>query len=365
MTTITADAIDLPNRPLPKQQPRNKLLLYTRRVLLGLLLALVVLGGLGVSYQALATAQDARAFPPPGQLVDMGGYMLHIHCLGTGSPTVILLDGLPSMSAVWAHVQPTVAQSTRVCSYDRAGGGWSDPGPKPRDAQQIAKELHTLLTKAEIAGPYVLVGQSFGGLYSRMYADLYPSEVIGMVLVDASHPDMWDRFPAQITAALRPPVWQANLMRLAMHLGLLRLTSGNAANCGLPARQCAEFQAFNVAKRWDAWSEEMFAPERDAQVRQTRNLGAIPLVVLTASDHSQDFTAQVSADFPEIQEDFEHTWQELQDELAKLSTNSLHRIIVGAGHASFQIDQKYVPETNTAILQIIEAVRTGQPLVTP
>jgi pimeloyl-ACP methyl ester carboxylesterase len=350
---------------LPPVSFMHRLFSWLKWALLGLLIGVAVLGMIGIIYQRVATALDARAFPPPGKLVDVGGYRLHIHCTGQApadSPTVILLDGLPSMSAVWANVQPTVAQATRVCSYDRAGGGWSDPGPNPRDAQQIATELHTLLAKADIAGPYVLVGQSFGGLYARMYADLYPGEVIGMVLVDASHPDMWDRFPAQITAALRPPIWQANLMRLAMHLGLLRLTSGNAANCGLPARQCAEFQAFNVAKRWDTWIEEMFAPNRDAQVRQTQSLGAMPLVVLTANDHSQDFAAQVSADFPEIEDQFEHTWQELQDELAMLSSNSLHRIIAGAGHASFQIDQKYVPATNTAILQVVEAARTGQPL---
>jgi pimeloyl-ACP methyl ester carboxylesterase len=356
------EATKIMNGQVQHQRPWNRLLVWTRRVLLGSLVALIVLSMIGVSYHAIATMRDARAFPPPGRLVDVGGYKLHIRCLGAGSPTVILLDGLPSMSAVWANVQPTVAQAARVCSYDRAGGGWSDPGPKPRDAQQIAIELHTLLANAEIAGPYVLVGQSFGGLYARMYADLYPSEVIGMVLVDASHPDMWERIPASITASLRPPVWQANLMRLAMHLGLLRLTSGKVANCGLPVQQCAEFQAFNVTKRWDSWVEEMFAPDRDAQVRQTQGLGAIPLVVLTASDHGQDFAAQVSVASPEIREQFEHTWQELQDELAMLSTNSRHRIIVGAGHASFQIDQKYVLETNMAILQVVEAARTGQPL---
>jgi pimeloyl-ACP methyl ester carboxylesterase len=358
----TIEATNTMNRPYQNQRPRNRWLVWTGRVLLGLLVTLVVLSVIGASYQTIATARDARAFPPPGQLVDVGGYKLHIRCLGADSPTVILLDGLPSMSASWANVQPTVAQTTRVCAYDRAGGGWSDPGPKPRDAQQIATELHTLLAKAELAGPYVLVGQSFGGLYARLYADRYPGEVSGMVLVDASHPDMWDRFPAQLAAALRPPPWQANLMRLAMHLGLLRLTSGDVADCGLPARQCAEFQAFNVAKRWDIWSEEMFAPDRDAQVRQTQRLGAMPLVVLTANDHSQDFAAQVSADSPELKDQFEPTWQELQDELAMLSTNSLHRISAGAGHASFQLDQKYVLELNTAILQVIEAARTGQPL---
>jgi pimeloyl-ACP methyl ester carboxylesterase len=130
-------------------------------------------------------------------MVDMGGHRLHIDCVGQGSPTVILESGLGNMSADWANVQPEVAKTTRVCTYDRAGTGWSEPGPEPRDPQQIARELHTLLGNARIDGPYVLVGQSFGGLYVRMYAARFPQEVEGMVLVDASHPDMWTRLPPE------------------------------------------------------------------------------------------------------------------------------------------------------------------------
>jgi pimeloyl-ACP methyl ester carboxylesterase len=132
---------------------------------------------------------------------------LHINCLGQGSPTVILESGLANMSADWANVQPLVAKGTRVCAYDRAGIAWSDPGPQPRDPGQIAGELHTLLGRAGIAGPYVLVGQSFGGLYVRMYAARYPDEVAGMVLVDASHPDMWQRLPAEVILLAKCSVW--------------------------------------------------------------------------------------------------------------------------------------------------------------
>lgn len=168
-------------RASPSQPQRNRWLVWSTRLLLGLLVSLMVLAGIGGTYQAIATARDQRTFPLPGKLVDVGGYRLHIHCTGQAladNPTVILLDGLPSMSAIWANVQSDVAQITRVCAYDRAGGGWSDPGPKPRDAQQIAGELHTLLAQAEIAGPYVLVGHSFGGLYARMYAGLYTGKLV-------------------------------------------------------------------------------------------------------------------------------------------------------------------------------------------
>ena len=130
------------------------------------------------------------------EMVVVGGHRLHIDCVGQGSPTVILESGLGTMSVDWANVQPEVAKTTRVCAYDRAGTGWSEPGPEPRDPQQIARELHTLLGNAGIDGPYVLVGQSFGGLYVRMYAAQYPKEVEGMVLVDASHPGHVDPPPA-------------------------------------------------------------------------------------------------------------------------------------------------------------------------
>jgi len=333
---------------------------WAGRVLLGLVITLVALAATGASYQAVATAIDQRTYPAPGQLVDVGGYRLHINCMGQGSPTVILESGLANMSADWGNVQPLVAEGTRVCAYDRAGIAWSDPGPQPRDPRQIAGELHTLLSRAGIAGPYVLVGQSFGGLYVRMYAARYSSEVAGMVLVDASHPDMWQRLPAEATATLTGPAWQATAMRLMARLGLFRLTNGDFANCGLPALQCAEERAFaSSSSKWDTWTAEMYAPERDAQVRDTGNMGARPLIVLTAGDHRRDFAAGISA---AAQMQFEDVWRELQTELAGLSINSVHRIVDGAGHQSLQLDHTSVPMTSAAILEVVEAARSGQPL---
>ena len=127
--------------------------------------------------------------PPPGQLVDLGGYRLHIHCEGMGSPTVVFDAGLGDWSTHWTAVQNLLKSDTRVCSYDRAGYGWSDPGPRPRDSQRIVTELHSLLEKAEIAPPYLLVGHSFGGLNMRLFASTFTGEVSGLVLVEASHPE--------------------------------------------------------------------------------------------------------------------------------------------------------------------------------
>jgi len=154
---------------------------------LGILsLSLVGLLLLGLSYQAIASAVDASHYPPPGKLVDIGGYRLHINCTGTGSPTVILDAGLGGTSLDWSKVQPAVAHFTRVCSYDRAGYGWSDTGPGPRTSQQIVKELHLLLVHAQVSGPYILVGHSLGGLNMRQYAYRYPGEVAEMVLLNAT-----------------------------------------------------------------------------------------------------------------------------------------------------------------------------------
>ena len=140
----------------------------------------------------LAQGGTVPARPAPlGRLVDIGGYRLHLYCTGSGSPTVILMHGFADFSFTWALVQPAVAQVTRVCSYDRAGRAWSDPGPPPRGLQRISDELHVLLGHSGERGPFILVGQSWGGLVPRLYQPQHPADVAGVVFVDASHEDMW------------------------------------------------------------------------------------------------------------------------------------------------------------------------------
>src|ERR687894_2835061 len=156
------------------------------KALLGLVVALLVLAVAGAIYQAIATRLAERAYPPPGEMVGVGGHRLHINCAGRGGPAVVLDAGSGGFSAQWVRVQREVAGTTRVCAYDRAGMGWSEIGPEPRDARQISGELHTLLSKAGIEGPYVLVGHSFGGMYMQTYAARYPEEVAGVALVDSS-----------------------------------------------------------------------------------------------------------------------------------------------------------------------------------
>jgi len=254
---------------------------------LGLVIGLVVLTGIAVIYQAFATQIYRRIYPPPGELVDVGGHTLHINCVGEGSPTVILESGSGANSTAWANIQPELADTTRVCAYDRAGTGWSEPGPGPGEPQQIAGELHTLLGNAGIDGPYVLVGHSFGGLYVLRYADLYPEEVEGMVLVDSSHPEQ------------------------------------SARSAGAQATH---------------ETSTLVLPS-------TQSLGDKPLAVITAG------------------EQHEPIWFELQDELAALSSDSVHRVVEGATHGSLLDDQGDAQVTSTAILEVVEAVHNGHPLM--
>ena len=181
-----------------------------------------------------------------------------------------------------------------------------------------------------------------------------------MLLVDSSHPDMWTRMPPEVAAALRPPAWQMRAMAYLARLGVTRLSGGDMSECGLPVRQCKEEQAyFATAQYLVTKRQEMYAPERDAQVRATRDLGDKPLVVLTAGDHSRDFAAGVS---PAARTRFEHTWYTLQSELAALSTDSNHRVVEGAGHSTLQTDREDAQETIAAIVRVVKAVRSDEPL---
>ena len=191
------------------------------RGLMGVFAVLVALGFSGSIYESVAEAADARAYPPPGQMVDVGGYRLHINCMGTGSPTVVIESGLGDWSASWSSwVQPQVAGTTRVCTYDRAGMGYSEPGPLPRTAARFADELHTLLQRAEIPGPYVLAGHSSGGLTVRVFAAAYPAEVVGVMLIDSVTPG-----PSAQADAPTSTGW-LSIATLPARIGLMRLLAG-------------------------------------------------------------------------------------------------------------------------------------------
>lgn len=351
MRTITAP--ETINQPLPKPWSHNRLLLWGGRVLL----LCLVLALTGASYQALASARDARTFPPPGQLVDVGGYKLHLHCMGAGAPTVILESGQANSLSVWAWLQPAVAKITRVCAYDRAGVGWSESSPQPRDAQHMATELHTLLTNAGIAAPYVLVGHSFGGLVTHVYAAQYPIELAGLVWLDVEHPEQWTRTPEgraqyqQILTLSRVGPWLARI-------GLVRLSDYFPRDRDLPPQAAAAFKAWVDTTRFMTINAAEFQAQlaSTAQAQAAGSLGALPLLVLTATDHGYP---------PESAQVMEAQWLTMQSELAALSTNHRQQIVAGATHGSLQVEQADAEITSAAIIHLVEAVRLGKALPPP
>ena len=335
----------------------NKLQLVLKwagRVLAWILIGVILLAIAGAIYQALATAADRRAYPAPGQLVDVGGHRLHVACTGQGSPTVILEAAADMMSADWGWIQPEIARQTRVCSYDRAGMGWSEAGPQPRDASQVSAELHSLLAKAAIDGPYILVGHSAGGLYVRIFADQYPQEVVGLVLVDPGHPDMEVRIPA-LAAQNQGDGRLVRTLQLLSYLGIPRLLGVGKSNAaGLPPQQAAEVNAsISRPGHWATLLALMQAtPASYAEVRDTGSLDARPLVVLSAG------TAWFERGAPP--DEARRIINELHDELTALSTNSSHRVVEGATHGSLVHDQDDAQAVIVAIEDVLSATRTGQ-----
>jgi pimeloyl-ACP methyl ester carboxylesterase len=324
-----------------------------KRMGLWLVVGILALAATGAVYQTIGTQMDIRAYPAPGQMIDVGGYKMHLYCTGAnadGSPTVIMETGLGSTSAAWAFVQPEVTKATRVCSYDRAGMGWSEPGPAPRDARHIAEELHTLLQNANVPSPYVLVGWSYGGLYLREFAGQYGDEVFGLVLLDSSHPDQWTSTP-QGQAQYETNAKIYSLAPTLARLGFMRVRGLMQPASGLPTPYDEALKAsFAATKDWEAQSAEFLAsPATNDQVRQLVSWGDMPLFVLTATEHGTP---------PEQ----ERLWQNWQTELAALSTDSIHRIVEGADHASFWRDPETAKMSIAAILEVVEAARTGSAL---
>lgn len=349
----------------PASRKRIGCLGWALRILGGLALVLAVLLIAGYLYQLRTTRADFEQFPAPGQRVDVGGYRLHIFCQGAGSPTVVVDAGNGDFSLGWRLVQPEVARFTRICTTDRAGYGWSDPGPRPRDARRIATELHALLANAGVEGPYVLVGHSFGGYDVRMFASLYPDEVAGMVLVDAGHEDQLNRLPPEYIQITQQQNTYLGVMGLLARFGVLRLMGRSAGEQALPphVQQLPEdvrtiyVTMLSHPSYFDATLGELRALEETcSQVRETGDLGDLPLVVLTAENSIDVETLQaigLPADFPIDQ--LQPLWLALQDELAALSTRSTHIVVQGSGHA-IHLDR---PD------QVIEAIRQVVAQVAP
>jgi pimeloyl-ACP methyl ester carboxylesterase len=327
------------------KRPETKLKAIGRRAagIVGVIITIIVLlGGSGFIYQFVSETRDKQQYPPLGQMVDVGGYRLHLHCTGQGSPTVVLESGLGGPALQWALVQQKLERTTRVCSYDRAGLGWSDVGPLPRTSQQMVNELHTLLHNAGIEGPYVLVGHSLGGFNVRLFAHEYPSETAGIVLVASGSEDDNARMPPEYekieesnkqTDHLMITLARFGILRVAGNMGLL--SSYTSLLAKFPPELQTEFIArtFYRSQYWATSYAELSAlNESRSQVAATGSLGDLPLVVLSGSPD----VSRLPPSFPV--EQIKRTFQDLQVELAGLSSRSTHIVCDTCDH--------YIPMTN-------------------
>lgn len=278
----------------------------------GMVVALLGLVLLGALYESLAEAADRRAAPPPGQLVDVGGYRLHLTCVGTGSPTVVIEYGWGDSSASWSRsVQPEVARTTRVCTYDHAGTGWSEAGPMPRTSWQLAQELHTLLRRGQVPGPYVLVGHSLGGATVRVFAHEYAADVAGVVLIDSMSPRQATQSASATPSETTGQSSGLSLPTLPARIGVLRLLAGPLGLDPLTVTPRAMQTTLDEGRGMGASL---------AQAGAVTTFGDLPLIVLSRGL------------------DTDPTWQQMQAELLQLSTNSRQLIADTSGH-NIQMDQ--------------------------
>jgi pimeloyl-ACP methyl ester carboxylesterase len=329
-------------------QARRTMPSRSGRILLYLLFAVLAISAVGGGYETISEAADTNAYPMPGTLIDVGGYSLHLHCTGSGSPTVVLEPGAGEMSANMGWITPAVARHTRVCVYDRAGRGWSQTANTPQDGARIATDLHTLLHSAGIPGPYVLAGHSFGGLYVRIFAAHYPNEVAGLVLVDstASREPAKPATPAPGDNNSYNAIGRiSTLASIPARVGLARLYAQVSFGT-LPPRSADEVRAStaNASTVASTVEEYLRASASTQQAASLRDFGDKPLAVLTAS---------VGHDA---------AWMTAQNKTATLSTNSVHRVIAGATHEALVAEQKYAGATTQAILDVVNSIRHNQPL---
>ena len=294
---------------------------WLRRLFL-ILVALSLTAALsGVIYQFLAVSRERARYPAPGKLVEIGGYRLHIHCLGHGSPAVVLDSGLGEGFYSWRKVQPQIAEFTEVCSYDRAGLGYSDHSPLPRRSQVFAEELRKLLANASVPPPYILVGHSLGGATIRVYASRNISSIAGLVLVDAVHPDQLNRLPAAIWKGQQEQGREAEKLEWEALFGIPRLKR----TCGSNPQDIALNCTFESFRTWAA--EISLLHESLADARSTGPFDGTPLTVLS---HDPD---KLIEEFPpELRTTFNAVWEQMQEELVHLSTQGKQMIAKNSSH---------------------------------
>jgi pimeloyl-ACP methyl ester carboxylesterase len=292
-----------------------------KRTIQGIAVLLLVAIAIGGLYQVVSLFRERSAFPIPGRLVDVGGYKMHLYCTGQGSPAVILDSGLGDSFIAWQKVQPQIATFVRVCSYDRAGMGYSEASPRARTSIVFAEELHQLLHNTGMAPPYILVGHSMAAYNIRLYASIFKSDVAGIVLVDGCHPDQLKRFPRELDAMNPQWIREGKLLELTSPIGIPRMLGYCGDDAALRAAECT----FNDARE-NAAERETFR-ESAALARNTQFPSDLPLIVISHDPDLRNKSLPLSVDRAT-----NAAWEQMQEELSQLSVSGTRIVAKGSGH---------------------------------
>ncbi len=308
-----------------------------------------------------AKSRLKRQYPPIGQMVDIGGYRLHMHVEGEGTPTVILDSGAGGIGLSWELVRPAIAKVARIVTYDRAGLGWSDPGPKPRTADMMAEELHTMLINANIESPYLLVGHSLGGVVARQFAAKYSSAVAGLVMVDSAHEQQMKHLPEALVKMVDSMKGMFTVMKLMSKLGLFALKP-NLVQIGDNGKLSSELveQMQGVMASSDSHAEALIAESESVYAAQTQPVSTLGDIPLTVISHGQlDEHAVPPSLGQQVRDEYETAWQKLQAEIMSLSTRGRRIVADRSGHNVIFDQPEIIIES---ILEMIDTIRDIQPV---
>lgn len=313
----------------------------------GIAFAALVL--LGAGYQQITQAVAKATYVPPGELVKVNGGAMHLYCSGEGTPTVVLEAGATGFAQSWVWVQRELEQTSRVCSYDRAGMGWSEDQAARHTGVHAAHNLNALLTEAGEKGPYIVVGHSMGGPIAQIFAGMYPDKVVGVGLIDPSHPDQLSRYGGAAQRLLNDFTQTLKLASWMSYTGVVRATDLLARHAeGLPqdAYKAAEFFASSHRHLFTSYQELEHWDTTMAAAKSYMELGDKPLLVVSATEGRSDFP-----------QNYVRRFQQLHKELATISSESRHLKINGADHFTLLTERPHAQKTARAISQLVERVR--------
>jgi pimeloyl-ACP methyl ester carboxylesterase len=310
----------------------------------------------GASYEQFMRRHARQAYPVPGRLVEIaGGRHIQIDCRGAGSPTVVLESGLDNLGSLsWASVHDSIARTTRVCAYSRAGIMWSDASDAPFNLASEARDLHAALAAAGEQAPYVMVGHSIGGPYVLGFTHAYPAEVKGLVLVDASHPDQFARFQEITGKWLAPPPGQVKLGSALAWTGLVRLLPVGALPTSWPVETRRVAPSFLPLSVGGLAKETEAIPATLATASAMRQLDDRPLVVLTARMEQPRAALRSMGLTREQGIQLRDASRALHDEQASWSRQGRHELVPDASHY-IQFDRPDV--VVRAAREVVDAVR--------